>query len=104
LLHIVDIAPLDSNVDPADEMLAIQRELGKFSADLTDKPRWLIINKIDLLAEDDRADARRAILEKTEWSGPVFEVSAATGEGTEALGQAVMRQLQLNQEEAELAE
>jgi GTP-binding protein len=104
LLHIVDIAPLDSNIDPADEMLAIQRELGKFSADLTDKPRWLIINKIDLLAEDGRADARRALLEKTEWNGPVFEVSAATGEGTEALGQAVMRQLQLNQEEAELAE
>lgn len=104
LLHIVDIAPLDSNIDPADEMLAIQRELGKFSADLTDKPRWLIINKIDLLAEDGRADARRELLEKTEWNGPVFEVSAATGEGTEALGQAVMRQLQINQEEAELEE
>jgi GTP-binding protein len=104
LLHIVDIAPLDSNVDPADEMLAIQRELGKFSADLSDKLRWLVINKIDLLDKDSRAVARRELLEKTEWNGPVFEVSAATGEGTEALGQAVMRQLEINLEEAALEE
>ncbi len=95
LLHMVDIAPLDSNIEPADEVLAIQNELHKFSADLTDKLRWLIINKIDLLDEEDRAEAKRALLEKTEWTGPVFEVSAATGEGTEALGQAIMRQLEL---------
>jgi GTP-binding protein len=104
LLHIVDIAPLDSNIEPADEVLAIQNELHKFSADLTDKPRWLIINKIDLLDEQDRAEARRALLEKTAWTGPVFEVSAATGEGTEALGQAIMRRLEVNQEEAALEE
>jgi GTP-binding protein len=102
LLHIVDIAPLDSSIEPADEVLAIQNELHKFSADLTDKPRWLIINKIDLLDEEDRAEARRALLEKTEWTGPVFEVSAATGEGTEALGQTIMRRLEVNQEEADL--
>jgi GTP-binding protein len=101
LLHIVDIAPLDSNIEPADEVLAIQNELHKFSADLTDKPRWLIINKIDLLDEENRAEARRALLEKTEWTGPVFEVSAATGEGTEALGQTIMRRLEVNQEEAD---
>jgi GTP-binding protein len=104
LLHIVDIAPLDSNIEPADEVLAIQNELHKFSADLTDKPRWLIINKIDLLDEEDRAEARRKLLEKTAWTGPVFEVSAATGEGTEALGQAIMRRLEVNQEEAALEE
>jgi GTP-binding protein len=104
LLHIVDIAPLDSSIEPADEVLAIQNELHKFSADLTDKPRWLIINKIDLLDKEDRAEARRALLEKTEWTGPVFEVSAATGEGTEALGQTIMRRLEVNQEEADLEE
>jgi GTP-binding protein len=104
LLHIVDIAPLDTNIDPADEMLAIQRELGKFSTDLSDKLRWLVINKIDLLDEDSRVEARRDLLQKTEWNGPVFEVSAATGEGTEALGQAVMRQLEINLEEAALEE
>ena len=104
LLHIVDIAPLDSSIEPADEVLAIQNELHKFSADLTDKPRWLIINKIDLLDEEDRAEARRTLLEKTEWTGPVFEVSAATGEGTEALGQSIMRRLEVNQEEADLEE
>ena len=104
LLHIVDISPLDSSIEPADEVLAIQNELHKFSADLTDKPRWLIINKIDLLDQEDRAEARRALLEKTEWTGPVFEVSAATGEGTEALGQTIMRRLEVNQEEADLEE
>jgi GTP-binding protein len=99
LLHLVDIAPLDSNIDPADEVLAIQRELGKFSENLTDKPRWLVINKIDLLDEDARETARSDLLAKIEWSGPVFEVSAATGEGTEALGQSIMRQLDENRSE-----
>ena len=97
LLHLVDIAPLDSNIDPADEVLAIQAELGKFSENLTDKPRWLVINKIDLLDEDARQADRRDLLEKIKWTGPVFEVSAATGEGTEALGQAIMRQLEEQQ-------
>ena len=57
-------------------------------------PRWLVINKIDLLAEDERKLARDALLSELAWEGPVFEVSAATGEGTEALGQAVMRELE----------
>jgi len=95
LLHLVDIAPLDSGVDPADEVLAIQRELGKFSAELAEKPRWLVINKIDLLHTDSLAAARSDLLAKIDWSGPVFEVSAATGDGTEALGQAIMRQLEV---------
>jgi GTP-binding protein len=93
LLHLVDIAPIDGS-DPAEVVQAIVNELGNFSADLADKPRWLVINKIDLLTGEDLSAARDELLEKLDWKGPVFEVSAATGEGTEALAQAVMRELE----------
>ncbi len=93
LLHLVDIAPLNPDIEPADEVRAIAKELEKFSAELAEKPRWLVINKIDLLSEEDRPVARQMLLEQLNWDGPVFEVSAATGEGTEKLGQAIMQEL-----------
>jgi GTP-binding protein len=93
LLHIVDIAPLDPDTEPADEVRAIGRELEKFSTELAEKPRWLVINKIDLLPADTRAVAREQLLTQLDWDGRVFEVSAATGEGTEQLGQAIMQEL-----------
>lgn len=93
LLHLVDIAPLDPNVEPAYEILAIARELANFSADLAQKPRWLVINKTDLLSDDDLAVVKELLLEELNWKDPVFAVSAATGAGIEALGQAVMQKL-----------
>ncbi len=99
LLHLVDIAPLDPATDPADEVKAIAAELVRFSAELAEKPRWLVINKIDLLDEEDLAVAREMLLEALAWEGPVFEVSAATGQGTEALGQAIMREFELMKED-----
>ena len=98
LLHLVDIAPIDPNADPAREVQAIAKELEQFSAELAEKPRWLVINKIDLLADDDLAVARDMLLEELDWGGPVFEVSAATGAGTEALGHAVMQALEESKE------
>jgi len=100
LLHVVDIAPIDGS-DPATAVRAIANELGKFSADLAVKPRWLVINKIDLLDDDDRAAAREDLLADLGWDGPVFEVSAATGEGTDDLAQAVVRELESLQEPEE---
>jgi GTP-binding protein len=94
LLHLVDIAPLDPDANPAGEVRAIASELGKFSADLEEKARWLVINKIDLLPADELVVARQKLLSELSWEGPVFEVSAATGAGTEALGQAIMRELE----------
>jgi GTP-binding protein len=94
LLHLVDIAPIDPTADPAAEVRAIARELEKFSPELADKPRWLVINKIDLLSDEDLAAARQKLLEALDWEGPVFEVSAATGAGTEALGHSVIRALE----------
>jgi len=94
LLHLVDIAPLDVDTDPADAFRSVERELLKYSADLADKCRWLVINKIDLLPPDDLEVAKDMLLSDIEWTGPVFLVSAETGDGTEALGQAVMRELE----------
>jgi GTP-binding protein len=94
LLHLVDIAPLDTDADPADAFESISNELVKFSKDLDDKPRWLVINKTDLLTTEDLAAARNDLMEKLGWQGPVFAVSAETGAGTEKLGQAIMRELE----------
>jgi GTP-binding protein len=93
LLHLVDIAPIDGS-DPAAVVKAIANELVSFSDDLADKQRWLVINKIDLLDENDRRAARDKLTVDLDWQGPVFEVSAATGEGTDALAQAIIRELE----------
>ena len=82
-------------------MTAIAAELARFSEDLATKERWLVINKIDLLDDEALATARATLLDELDWQGPVFEVSAATGEGTEALAQAVMRELEETEEERE---
>ena len=104
LLHVVDIAPIDPTVDPASEVSAIAGELAKFSQELFDKPRWLVINKIDLLDEESLLEARTRLLETLTWEGPVFEVSAATGAGTEALAGAIMQSLERDAEKAATAE
>jgi GTP-binding protein len=99
LLHVVDIAPLDPNVEPAVEVRAIEKELAGYSDELASKPRWLVINKIDLLSEEDLEVAREMLLDELDWEGPVFELSAATGAGTEALGHAVIQALEEFEEE-----
>jgi GTPase len=101
LLHLVDIAPVDPDADPAKEVRAIAKELEKFSDELADKPRWLIINKIDLLAPEDLEVAREMLMDELDWDGPVFAVSAATGTGTDALGHAVIQALESFEEEDE---
>jgi GTP-binding protein len=95
LLHLVDIAPMDEAGSPAADFRAIQGELAKFSEDLATKPRWLVINKIDLLPAEQLAAAKKQLLGELDWTGPVYEVSAVTGEGTESLGQAVMQFLEI---------
>ena len=94
LLHLVDIAPIDATTEPAESVRALERELARFSEELAAKPRWLVINKIDLLDDEAQVEAREDLLQKLDWNEPVFEVSAATGEGTEALAQAVVRELE----------
>lgn len=94
LLHLVEIQPLDGG-DPVDQVRAIERELEKFDAGLLDKPRWLLINKADLLPpEDARAEAER-IIAALEWKAPWFLVSGLAHEGTRD----VMRRVQAELDE-----
>jgi GTP-binding protein len=93
LLHIVDIAPIDQSINPADGIKTIVKELANFSDDLIKKKRWLIINKIDLIPKKDRKLVKENLLKELNWEGPVFEVSAATGEGTDKLGKAIILEL-----------
>ncbi|WP_028240871.1 Obg family GTPase CgtA [Stutzerimonas azotifigens] len=92
LLHLVDMAPVDGS-DPADAAETILHELEKFSPALTGRDRWLVLNKADQLLEDEREERLRAVVERLQWSGPVFVISALEREGTEELSQAIMRYL-----------
>jgi GTP-binding protein len=92
LLHVVDVAPVDGH-DVAAAFAAIQAEVQKFGAGLAARPRWLVLNKIDLLDEAELARVRAGLLAEIGWEGSVFAVSAATGAGTEALARAVMAHL-----------
>ncbi|WP_163558330.1 Obg family GTPase CgtA [Halomonas sp. NO4] len=92
LLHVVDVAPFDES-DPVEAARAIARELEQFSPALAERPRWLVLNKLDLLPETDRETVAEAIVRDLDWQGPVFRISAIASEGTEALVQAVYRWL-----------
>jgi GTP-binding protein len=91
LLHLIDIAPLDPAADPVKDARAIIAELKKYSADLGKKPRWLVLNKMDLLPADEARARAIAIARKLKHSGPAFILSGATGEGTRELCAAVMQ-------------
>lgn len=90
LLHVVDVAPVEGSTSPAQAVTEIADELAKFDPELAERERWLVINKCDLLDDAALTAARSELLETLGWEGPVFEVSAATGEGTEVLAGAIM--------------
>ena len=90
LLHLVDLLPPDPEADPVKDARAIVGELKKFSAELAAKPRWLVINKSDLLPAAEAQKRARAIVRALRYRGPHFLISAATGEGTQELCEAVM--------------
>lgn len=90
LLHLVDILPPDPAADPVQDARIIVRELRKFSAELARKPRWLVINKMDLLPAAQAAARARAIVRALRFRGPHFLISAVTGAGTQELAAAVM--------------
>jgi GTP-binding protein len=93
LLHLVDLAPLDPDADPVKDARAIVAELKKYDEELHGKPRWLVLNKIDMIPEDERSRVIASFLQRLEWEGPSFSVSALTGDGCQGLVFAVMRHL-----------
>jgi len=82
LLHLVDMAPFDDSIDPAGQVRAIENELRKYDPDMLEKPRWLILNKGDLLDDEERAERAQAIITALDWKEPWFVVSAIGREGT----------------------
>ncbi len=102
LLHVVDIAPIDPEADPVADVRAIEREIERFSAALADKPRWLVMNKVDLLDEEERRRRCAELVAALDWRAPAFEVSAATGEGTERLAGKIVEALERMTEETSL--
>ena len=98
LLHVVDIAPLDARSEPVREARAIVDELRKYDDALYRKPRWLVLNKTDLLPADRRAKAVRRFLRDFGWRGESYIISALTGEGCDALVYAIMQHLERDPE------
>lgn len=92
LLHLVDLAPLDADANPARDARAIARELKKYDPALHRKPRWLVFTKVDLLENAGEARAA-AIVRQLRWQRPWFIVSALTGRGCRELVQAIAREL-----------
>ncbi|MEJ6007762.1 GTPase ObgE [Paucibacter sp. AS339] len=89
LLHVVDLAPFDPAVDPVAEAKAIVNELKKYDQELYDKPRWLVLNKLDMVPEEERAKRVKDFVKRYKWKGPVFEISALTRDGCQPLIHAI---------------
>jgi GTP-binding protein len=98
LLHLVDMAPFDGT-EPAEAALSIVRELERFSPTLAARERWLVLNKRDLVDEDTFAERRAAVLEALAWDGPVYEIAAISGDGTQELCGDLMTCLEQRREE-----
>ena len=97
LLHVVDIAPFDEGVDPVVQAKAIVAELKKYDASLYEKPRWLVLNKLDMVPADERAARVKDFVKRFKYKGPVFEISALTREGCEPLIRAVFQHVHAQQ-------
>ncbi|RMG35861.1 MAG: Obg family GTPase CgtA [Gammaproteobacteria bacterium] len=94
LLHLVDIAPMDEQVDPAQQVREIVAELEKYDPELARRERWLVLSKADLLDSEALVAARERLVRELDWQGPVFAVSSVTRQGLQALEDAIVRHLQ----------
>jgi len=93
LLHLVDIAPLDES-SPADAAEVIVNELTRFSPSLAERERWLVLNKSDMVMDDERDERVQEVIDRLEWEGPVYVISAISKQGTDKLSHDLMRYLE----------
>ena len=89
LLHLLDVAPLDDS-DPVEHARKIAEELEKFSPTLAKKQRWLVLNKFDLIPEEEREELVERLVRELDWQGKVFKITAISGEGCPDLCQSIM--------------
>jgi GTP-binding protein len=97
LLHLVDIAPFDDGVDPVAQAKAIVKELKKYDPALHAKPRWLVLNKLDMVPAEERAARVSDFVKRFKHKGPVFEISALTREGCEPLIKSIFQHVKAQQ-------
>jgi GTP-binding protein len=94
LLHLIDIEPYGSGENPVDAARKIIKEVEKWRDDLAQKPRWLVLNKIDRLLDEELEAHCQRIIDELSWTAPVFKISAINGQGTRALMFAIMEFLE----------
>lgn len=107
LLHLVDIAPMEGGVEgttPAEQVRAIEHELRRYDPGMLDKPRWLVLNKADLLFEDEARAASEGVVAELGWTQPWYLVSAIGREGTWPIMLDVQAFLDRQREDAREAE
>jgi GTP-binding protein len=100
LLHLVDAVPLDENTDVVHDIRALWQELAQFSPQLAGQERWLVLNKMDLLADDEQQRCAQDLVRELQWHGPVYTISALSGAGCAQLCADVMAHLQRRDDEA----
>ncbi|SES66865.1 Obg family GTPase CgtA [Thalassotalea agarivorans] len=104
LLHVVDVMPIDES-DPVENARIIIDELSKHSEKLADKPRWLVLNKLDLMLEEEAKELTEQIKQALNWDDKVFAISAFNKMGTQELCTELMSFIEsLPAEEEETAE
>ncbi|CAG7856370.1 GTPase Obg [biofilm metagenome] len=94
LLHVVDVKPYESAETPVKAAQKISHELEKWSDELASKPRWLVLNKIDLIPEPEREAHCKSIIKALKWKAPVFHISALNSDGTRELMFGIMKFLE----------
>ncbi|MDH5446860.1 MAG: GTPase ObgE [Gammaproteobacteria bacterium] len=103
LLHLVDVAPLDETHDPVEDVRVIEKELADYSDELAKYDRWLVLNKLDLILDEEQEERCQEVIKALNWQGPVFSISAMKQEGTRELCFRIMefieeKRMSLNQE------
>jgi GTP-binding protein len=93
LWHVIDAAPLDPSTDPVAQARAVVGELRKYDEALYRKPRWLVLNKLDLVPPEQRGALVSDVTRRLRWKGPVFAVSALARQGLDALIEASWREM-----------
>ena len=96
LLHLVDVAPLDESHDPVEDVRVIEKELADYSEELAKYDRWLVLNKLDLLLEEEQEERCQAVVKALNWQGPVFTISAMKQDGTRELCFRIMEFIEQN--------
>ncbi|MDE2155396.1 MAG: GTPase ObgE [Xanthomonadaceae bacterium] len=99
LLHLVDVAPIDGS-DPVQQVRAIEQELARFNPELLERPRWLVLNKSDMLPADERMAVAEKIVAGLGWTQPWFLVSAIAHENTLAVCQQVQQFFESQREQS----